>query len=242
MIRGFLDPQGPAPVIAGRRRDEVKKMSKRVRTIAGVLLVVPMADAAFALEYCVTCEGPPAMYRCVIDGTADGPGKDARVSLYCISQMATRGKHQACAVSRGAPFPCPGLTALVTPPKDLPGLPPAAAAADPQQNAADPAQTGEAAPLPPPAENPNKVPRTVEELAGQTVKSSKEGLKQAGDAIGGTAKKAGEQIGNAGSAIGNAANKTWGCITSLFSSCGDDESENAAQAPADTTATDEHRP
>ena len=61
---------------------------------------------------------------------------------------------------------------------------------------------------------------TVEELAGQTVRSSKEGLEKAGEAIGGSAKKAGEGIGKAGSAIGQAASNTWTCITSLFAACG----------------------
>ena len=76
--------------------------------------------------------------------------------------------------------------------------------------------------------SPAPVPRTVEELAGQTVKSSKEGIEKAGEAIGGTAKKAGEHISNAGSAIGSAASKTWSCITSLFSSCGEEQEPPAA--------------
>jgi hypothetical protein len=203
-------------------------MLKRVCLAAGPVLGLAFADAAVALEYCVTCEGPPAMYRCVIDGTQDGPGKDPSVSLYCISEMARKGRHTACAVSRGAPFPCPGLTTVVQQPKNLPAIgaappsvespvPPAASDAPPPE----PAETS-----PPEAEPPAKVPRTVEELAGQTVRSSKEGLQKAGEAIGGTAKKAGEQIGNAGSAIGSAASKTWTCITSLFTSCSGDAQDD----------------
>jgi hypothetical protein len=82
---------------------------------------------------------------------------------------------------------------------------------------------------------PAAVPRTVEELAGQTVKSSKESLEKAGEAIGGTAKKAGEQIGNAGNAIGSAATQTWTCITSLFSSCSPTP-EQPPQEPAPENA------
>jgi hypothetical protein len=196
-------------------------MLKRAHILAVVGLTLPTVDAAVALEYCVTCEGPPAMYRCVIKDTEDGPGTDSSVSLYCISQMASRGSHERCGVSRGAPFPCPGLTAVVEQPRDLP----ARAATPPADDAIEPEPAEDAEH--PPAEQPAKVPRTVEELAGQTVKSSKEGLKQAGEAIGGTAKKAGEQIGNAGSAIGNAATKTWNCITSLFSACGDEAEAGA---------------
>lgn len=208
-------------------------MLKRGLALAGASLVVSIADLADALEYCVTCEGPPAMYRCVIGGTEDGPGKDPSVSLHCISQMAKKGRHETCAVSRGAPFPCPGLTAVVEQPKDVPALaaPPSDAPASGSTERADPA--GQVPPSA--AEQPAKVPRTVEELAGETVRSSQQGLQKAGEVIGGTAKKAGEQIGNAGSAIGNAASKTWTCITSLFSACGD-EAEGEAPAAEEPAA------
>lgn len=211
-------------------------MLSRVSIVAGAGLAFAVADTAAGLEYCVTCEGPPAMYRCVIDDTAEGPGKDSTDSLHCITEMARHGKHATCAVSRGAPFPCPGLTAVVPQPRSGPSMGAVPHSDGPQ--AIEPQTPGEANPPeaiaeqePPPTEPTDKVPRTVEELAGQTVKSSKEGLQKAGEAIGGTAKKAGEQIGNAGSAIGNAASKTWSCITSLFSSCGGDDANVAHPAP-----------
>lgn len=211
-------------------------MSNRVLVAAGAGFVLAFSNASLAHEYCVTCEGPPAMYRCVVDGTADGPGKDPSASLHCISEMAKHGNHKTCAVSRGAPFPCPGLTTVVQQPKNVPSMGAAPQPVEPAPHAATsheaavPEATGAEA-TPPEAQPPAKVPRTVEELAGQTVKSSKEGLQKAGEAIGGTAKKAGEQIGNAGSAIGNAATKTWTCITSLFSSCGSSENEAPPAEP-----------
>lgn len=199
-------------------------MLKYAPFLTGVCLTAALAKHAGASEYCVTCEGPPAMYRCVIDGQAEGPGKDPRASIYCISEMAKQGKHERCAVSRGAPFPCPGLTALVKPPSDGSAYPAHAAPYPDPQSPQDArpdseaeAETAKAPPEPAPA---SQVPRTVEELAGQTVRSSKEGLEKAGEAIGGSAKKAGEGIGKAGSAIGQAASNTWTCITSLFASCG----------------------
>lgn len=210
------------------------RMLKHAYALAAVLLVLPIPGAALALEYCVTCEGPPAMYRCVIDDTEEGPGRDPGVSLHCISEMARRGGHQSCGVSRGAPFPCPGLTAVVEQPRNLPRL----AAPSPENPASEavspPAAEIEQPDAPAAPEKPAKVPRTVEELAGETVRSSKQGLKKAGEAIGGTAKLAGEQIGNAGSAIGTAASKTWTCIASLFSTCGGDEP--AAEAPPEDAA------
>lgn len=205
-------------------------MWKRRYLLAGIGLAFGSTNEAAALEYCVTCEGPPAMYRCVVRGTADGPGNDPSVSLYCISQMAKQGGHASCAVSKGAPYPCPGLTAIIetqqhpsmaAPPPGAPDL--GAATAEPGH--AGTAPTPKEAEAPAAAAKPTKVPRTMEELAGQTVKSSQEGLQKAGESIGGTAKKAGEQIGNAGSAIGNAATNTWNCITSLFSSCSGSKTE-----------------
>ncbi len=193
-------------------------MPKHALRCVGSLAVLAVSPGvAWAAEYCVTCEGPAAMYRCVVEGTADGPGKDPRGSLNCISEMATRGRHETCSVSRGAPFPCPGLTVMV---KDRDGDSSLAAqppSVVPREQDADVPPPAAPESLPPPAptdadaapdQGPEKVPHTMEELAGQTVKSSKE-----------TIAKAGEQIGNAGSAIGSAASKTWNCISSLFTSC-----------------------
>jgi hypothetical protein len=184
---------------------------KRWPAVAALLLLAGTGPAA-AAEYCVTCEAPNALYRCVIQGTPDGAGTDPGASLLCISEMAARGHHESCAVARGAPVPCPGLTAMVTQRSDMPAMaspppgaiPPPAAAAEGMPPPPEGQENAASAP-----EEPAKVPRTMEELAGQTVKSSKENLE-----------KAGQHIGNAGSAIGNAASKTWTCIMSLFSTCG----------------------
>ena len=77
-------------------------MPKIGTILAGACLAAGLAGLASAAEYCVTCEGPPGLYRCVIDGTPEGPGKDQGASLHCISQLAKQGKHERCAVSRGA--------------------------------------------------------------------------------------------------------------------------------------------
>jgi hypothetical protein len=211
-------------------------MSRRGR-IAGAGLALAFAQPAAALEYCVTCEGPPAMYRCVIAGTPEGPGKSDSSSLKCISELATRGGHENCAVARGAPYPCPGLTATIKQSAGTPAEPPAAQAPStdkPPASAAAPSSPEPVGPdaAPPVTETaPAKVPRTVEELAKETVKSSKAGIDKAGEAIGGTAKKAGEQIGNAGSAIGSAASNTWACLSSFFSDCSGGANPEPAAAP-----------
>jgi hypothetical protein len=124
--------------------------------------------------------------------------------------------HESCSVARNASYPCPGdLKVIAGPigevvPPRAPGEPAAA------ETPAPPRVTDGNTAAQPVSKSP---PKTVEELAGQTVKSSQEGLKKAGETISGTAEKAGEQIGNAGSKVGNAAKKTWNCLISLFSDC-----------------------
>lgn len=196
------------------------------RNVAVLLALTSFAPASMAVEYCVTCAGPDAAYRCTVEGTPPGAGKDARAQFICITQLASEGGHDSCSVSRGAALPCPGETKVVSAPIDeLPGK--SAAITDPatEPAAAPEAATdaeGQAGAVPAvegaPAKK-QKPPRTVEELAKQTVQSSKEGLQKAGDAVSGTAKSAGDGIGKAGSAVGNAAKKTWTCLTSLFSEC-----------------------
>jgi hypothetical protein len=194
-------------------------MPRLLSVLAACLSLMSLSGLARAAEYCVSCAGPDAAYRCKIEGTPDGPGDDPRAQLLCIRQLAESGAHESCSVARSASYPCPGeLKVIAGPVGEV--VPPASA---------EPA--GEWAPVPsppapPPADGnvqaqpaPGTPPKTVEELAGQTVNSSKDGLKKAGETISGTAEKAGEQIGSAGSAVGNAAKKTWNCLTSLFSDC-----------------------
>lgn len=172
--------------------------------------VTGLSRDASAAEYCVSCTGPAAEYRCEIEGTPEGTGKDPRSQLLCITTLANTGGHESCSVNRNPTGPCPGeLKVVAAPAGDQPPLPPGL---DPNANA-----TTEVPKTPPDAKA--GPPQTVEQMAGETVQSSKEGLQNAGKAISGTAEKTGETIGNAGSAVGNAAKKTWECLKSLFSDC-----------------------
>ena len=202
----------------------VRRNSFRIFGIAaavGVAVSVPRPSGA--AEYCVTCSGPAAMYACVIVGMPMDAPSDSRYQLRCIQDLALQGGHETCSVPRSAPSPCPGTVRAVSAEAVSPIIPaPAAAAQSPAAaEAAPPPPSGDAAVASPdPAAAPApKVPRTVEELAAQTVVASKQSLKKAGDAVTGTAKKASDQVGNAGSAVGTAAKKTWDCLTSLFSAC-----------------------
>lgn len=180
-----------------------------VRTPA-LLFGLVAALPAVAAEYCVTCANPAAMYACVVEGAAPDAPPDAREQLLCISALAKSADHESCSVPRSAPKPCPGILKIVALPEaGLPALPSPAAGSAPPSPGADDAT---------PAAGP-AAPRTVEELAEETVRSSKQGLEDAGNAVKGTAKKAGESVGEAGSAVGKAAKKTWDCMISLFSDC-----------------------
>ncbi|MFA5948869.1 MAG: hypothetical protein WC807_01155 [Hyphomicrobium sp.] len=200
-------------------------MRKATLAAALVFIATNQGPSAVAEEYCVNCAGPAAIYRCTIQGTADGRGADPRHQLLCIGELAKTGKHETCTVSKSAPFPCPGeLKVVAAPPNTLPtGPAPQVAAPAPPTSSPVPASPTDVpaadAAAPAPQEGPAKVPQTVEELAGQTVKSTKEGLEKAGEAVGGSAKKAGEQIGSAGNVVGDAAKKTWNCLTSLLKDC-----------------------
>lgn len=176
--------------------------------IAGCLVAGGLWRPALAVEYCVVCSGPDAQYRCSIEGTAEGPGSDPRAQLLCIRQLAEQGGHDSCSVARNAAYPCPGTLKVIAGPVDQ--------VVPPQAGTPPPAARPSEAEQPTDAGEP---PKTMQDLAGKAVQSSKESLKQAGETISGAAEKTGEQIGNAGSAVGNAAKKTWNCLISLFKDC-----------------------
>jgi hypothetical protein len=208
--------------------------------IAMATLAAALAQSASATEYCVVCAGPDVTYRCQVEGTApSGQEIDPRLQLLCISQLAKAGQHDNCSMNRKPSETCPGeLKIIAAPNSPLPGASPAATGGDTQgletetRLQSGTLQPSDLLPNSPAHETSTdeaqteNVPQTMEELAGQTVKNSKENLQKAGDAIGGTgnaiaggAKQAGEKIGDAGGAVGNAAKKTWNCLTSLFNDC-----------------------
>jgi hypothetical protein len=186
-----------------------------------VLMFACSVGKAQGAEYCVSCYGPEAYYRCAIESEVDVRGGDPRNQLLCITQLAQNGGHESCSVMRQQVDPCDSaVVVLVAPPAGGPPVLP-----DDPLNQRPEYQTN-----PPMDQAEGGTPETVQELAGQTYQSSKKGLKKAGKAITGTAektgeavsgaaKKTGEAVGNAGSAVGNAAKKTWNCLKSLFSDC-----------------------
>ena len=81
----------------------------------------PIAHAG-ATEFCVTCTGPEASYRCTFAGEP-GNGLSAGLQLHCISTLAREGHHQSCAVSRATQTPCGGALKVLALPEVSPGSP-----------------------------------------------------------------------------------------------------------------------
>ena len=69
---------------------------------------LPRPGAAGEAELCVTCAGPPAVYRCVIELPAASKSADARAQMLCATELATTGGHQSCSVARVSAAPCDG--------------------------------------------------------------------------------------------------------------------------------------
>jgi len=188
-----------------------------------------LTQAASALEACVRCDNPFAIYRCQVD--QPGLPANASISLICITELAKKNGHATCAVSRETGEACSGEIVAVTPSPHgpVPQAPPAEIVAQPPgsegnepQTAADPSELTQNDEIEPTEAEPptdTQTPNTVEELAKQTAKGTEKTLKQAGGAVVDAAKTTGKTIENTGNAIGNAAKKTWQCLSSLFGNC-----------------------
>lgn len=169
-------------------------------------------SAAWAQEYCVACLGPDAVYRCAFDNAAP---TGMPLKLLCTSTLARQGGHTSCSIKGGTVFECDApirridatvaANALRSPADSSPDQPRGAdpaAAATAGRETIKPASAppGRSAPIPAKAK-PESSPQTVEQLAKDVTRSSKESLGKAGDTIGATARKA------------------WDCLKSFLKSC-----------------------
>lgn len=181
------------------------------------------ATPSIAAEFCVTCEGPAAHYKCVLPGPAADPG-DARLKIWCMTELAKSGSHASCTVDRQAQTACqgdvkqlalPGGYTIDTPPASnaaaAPTLPPDRPVAPAAGDAQQPAQT-----VVPKTQNP---PATVKEAVEKGVQSTEKAIVDTESAAADAAKATGSTVEKAGQAVSSAAKKTWHCITSLFGDC-----------------------
>ena len=182
---------------------------------AAVLCIMAASARAEAQEYCVSCKGPDAVYRCVLD-VEKPPGMPLK--MLCITRLAKEGGHASCSVRGGTVFDCVGPKRIVSanPPATTPikpqgaphqdggaPTPPAPGPMPPKSAPVIKPAAPDNAKLPPakPGAAQNQPPQTVEELAKRTGQASTQTLKQATDQISESSKKA------------------WNCVTSLFKSC-----------------------
>jgi hypothetical protein len=176
-----------------------------------ILLAASHFSSVRAQEYCVACSAPDALYRCAIDNAAP---TGVPLKLLCTRTLAHQGGHATCAVKGGTVFDCDApirridaakaagdlTTPLSAPPEQprVPGTIPSPTGQDPLMP--PPAPLSDVAPAPAKTK-PASSPQTVERLAKEVTRASKESLEKAGTTVGGTTRKA------------------WDCIRSLFKSC-----------------------
>ena len=132
--------------------------------------LVQTVTPGYALDLCVSCEGPVAHYNCRLDAPSTN-ARDLRLQLLCITELAHGGGHASCAVDKAQQNPCPGDTKLIAAPSGE--ITPKAAAAPPAAPVPDAAKTAPSAapavtPTPKAAETgapkPEAPPKTVQEM------------------------------------------------------------------------------
>ena len=185
----------------------------RVRLLAVLVpgALFTLSTGAAAEEFCVSCSGPEANYRCLIGGEATIAARSSRGQFLCITELAKAGGHASCSATRGQATPCPGETRTVmfslADPGDVAGgleardLPPIGPSRVPE------------ATLPPPAmDHP---PEGAPPLAAENAAPAEE-KKNVVETI---ASKTGKAVSDTGKAVGKAVKKSWDCVASFFGSC-----------------------
>lgn len=193
-------------------------MYRQLPAVAAVLLAVALSASAEAQEYCVTCLGPDATYRCLIGGEASPAARSSRGQFLCITELAKAGGHASCSAARGQAQPCPGETRTVMFSLGDPAASPLEAnAPHPNGAGAPPAVSmtpppGELAPVAlPPADQPPIAP--PQETGTTAPEQPKPNM------VEDLANKTGKAVNDTGKAVGSAVKKSWDCMTSLFGDC-----------------------
>ena len=205
-------------------------MLRRLIPLAAALLTLASTEAAVAQEYCVTCTGPDATYRCLIGNEATGAARSSRGQFLCITELAKAGGHASCSAARGQATPCPGETRTVMftlgdpeaspletgTPQPMPASPPPSAAAPPAPAMAP----GTSQPLAPVAVPPE--PQPAQGPPQQTVDApdgSEPQPQHNPNAVEKLADQTGKAVSDTGKAVGHAVKKSWDCVTSFFGDC-----------------------
>ena len=179
---------------------------------SGLVGAVSLPGQARAQEVCVECAAPGATYKCSVkDAARLGSSRNAEraIEYVCITELAKAGRHESCRVTREFQGPCIGQARLLDISKQSDQ-----SAVVPETNAAGGSQNAQ--PREPAGPQP---PRTLEELARETVSKSKQQLGEADQKMKDAAQSAGNQIEKAGAVVGDAVKKSVGCLLTLFTKC-----------------------
>jgi hypothetical protein len=221
-----LTPGSPRRIVSGRweirlQNSQILMQTSRQRRQsalwAAFTLATPVAVAGE--EYCVTCAGPDATYRCLIGGEAPPASHSSRGQFLCITELAKAGGHSSCSAARGQATPCAGETRTVMYSLADPNAPPQDAAAPQAHTVQPPAASpppGQLAPVAlPPANSPGEpyAPPPAETGAAPAPQQPKP------NAVEDLANKTGKAVSDTGKAVGNAVKKSWDCVASLFGKC-----------------------
>jgi hypothetical protein len=73
--------------------------------LSGFVLAIS-SQAVSAQEFCVACNGPTAVYRCVIGDVRQAQGQP--LQQFCVSTLTRQGGHAECGIRKGTVFDCDG--------------------------------------------------------------------------------------------------------------------------------------
>lgn len=196
-----------------RLQNALKTVALALTVLFGGLLGgVFTASAGNQQDYCIKCSNPEQTYICrIVSSGAQTQGKQ----FLCILNIAKENGHDSCtATAEGTS--CSGVLVQY----DLSGMAP-------------PLETMEQTAIPDAPTNQTKVqnngndePKTLVEFTKEATKATKKSINSAGRDTGKAIKNTGSKIkhftNKVGRNIKKATKNTFECITSLFSSCGND--------------------
>ena len=136
---------------------------------ASAVLLAATGGAVLAQEFCVACNGPSAVYRCVIGDARQAQGQP--LQQFCTTTLVKEGGHTDCGIRKGTVFDCDG------PIKRIGGAPPGSGKGGGQQ-----AQQKTVEP------EKSKPPENVADSVRDLSRASGEQIEKTGEAAGGAAK------------------------------------------------------
>ena len=205
------------------------------------------ANAAEA-SYCVSCKNPDQTYLCQV--TAGGSRPSDALKLYCIIRTAKEGGHSSCSAERDSRG-CNGIAKVYS----YDGPMPEDLASDPHVKKFTDKLEREQKIFQPPQGNQ---PKTLVELGGRAVKSSRQGFRNARSRFGGSSQEINQSLPEqplsydpaplaaesapppapdvsqpnraqrASSAVGGFARKGYRCVASLFRKCSEEPVDDDA--------------